>query len=99
MVLFQMSELSFLLELLLNHKVPQTTKKLIQERIREVESHIQAPALQRQPSVRPSPTAQEPQPVIANTAAAAEALAAREALIQQATSGRAEPGRTSPRKF
>lgn len=35
-----MTELSFLLDLLLNHKLPKVTKELIVERVREVEKKI-----------------------------------------------------------
>lgn len=42
-----MSELSFLLELLLNHKLPKTTQLVIKDRIATVEETKQAPALSR----------------------------------------------------
>lgn len=35
-----MTELSFLLELLLNHKLPQATKKAVTERVKEVEAGL-----------------------------------------------------------
>ena len=38
-----MTELSFLLELLLNHKLSQTTKKVISARIKEVETKLNQP--------------------------------------------------------
>lgn len=38
-----MTELTFLLDLLLNHKLPQATKKAVTERVREVEATLTAP--------------------------------------------------------
>ncbi len=37
-----MTELSFLLDLLLNHKLPLATKKAVTERVREVEARLSA---------------------------------------------------------
>ena len=130
-----MTELSFLLELLLNHKLAKTTKEAVIERIKAIEAQsFSRPAVVTsgyavQSSVRPPKTAQSPStqrildqmaaegsvvpeavpahqvdPVsipsqIAQTPAAAAALAARNEAIRIAVSGKEEKGRTSPRKF
>lgn len=109
-----MTELSFLLELLLEHTLEKITQTLIRERIKEIEqakttyanmpttirNHVVAteaaviaPALSHMPPVPTEAT------VIAHTPAAAKAMADRQQMIQQAISGRPEPGRTSPRKI
>jgi hypothetical protein len=114
------TELQFLIDLLLNHKVPSATKKLIADRIGEVETKLMQPSVYIPPG-RPinnfhPPTAQSPstqrildemalemppvQPAtVAQTPAAAQALAQRAETIRIATSGKEERGRTSPRKF
>ena len=124
-----MTELSFLIDLLLNHKLPKPTKEIIAERIKQVEAERYGPMAQagvasaipsgspRLAQQSPSTLANlekhgiiqaEPMPpipetpvvgVVAHTAAAAKALSDRNALVNQALSGRAEQGRTSPRKF
>lgn len=131
-----MSELAFLIDLLLNHRLPKATKDAIAARIKEVEcksSSLPSPAYARplpspvalpphiasQPAstqaamlkqlaqdgtpitVEPQPVAPEPPPVavIAQTPQAAAALAARNASISQARSGKPLPGETSPRKW
>ncbi len=126
-----MTELSFLLDLLLNHKLPKGTKEAIVNRVKEIESkHGQNVGVWTQPAQPPRPprTAQSPSTqrildemaaehsipeiasgniaatletpaVIAQTPAAAAALAARQEAIRIAVSGKEEKGRTSPRKF
>lgn len=124
-----MSELSFLLELLLNHKLPKPTKEAITTRIKEVEGRISQPVqtsgfMTTSNQARPPKTAQSPStqrildemaaegvPIgavtqqqdipaqIAQTPAAAMALASRAEAIRIAVSGKEEKGRTSPRKF
>lgn len=110
-----MTELSFLIDLLMNHKLPKLTKQAIAERIKEVESNIGAPNVRSQaPRQAPStiaalsrqadeanPAIPAPEPVaqIAQTPAAAAALAARKQSIAQALSGKMEKGQTSPRKW
>lgn len=50
-----MTELTFLLELLLNHKLPQATKRIVTERVREVEAKYNAPQVAYQaPIASPS---------------------------------------------
>lgn len=51
-----MTELTFLLDLLLNHKLPQATKKAVTERVREVEVLLQMTSvtINRIPSMAPS---------------------------------------------
>ena len=127
-----MTELSFLLELLLEHELPKATQTLIKERVKEIQ--VQQPIAYAAPIQRPSRTSQaastqrildqmaEQQglgPVqmstamdvasqvqaqttpnqIAQTPAAAMAMAQRAEAIRIATSGVEEKGRTSPRKF
>lgn len=123
-----MSELSFLLELLLNHKLPKPTKEAITTRIKEVEGRISQPVqtsgFMTTSQARPPKTAQSPSTQrildemaaegvligavtqqqdipaqIAQTPAAAMALASRAEAIRIAVSGKEEKGRTSPRKF
>jgi hypothetical protein len=96
-----MTELSFLLELLLNHKLPGDTKKLIHERINEVSSAViapsQAPPEPRLPSsqfkIKPMEPLNVPVDQIAQTPAAQAALELRQQMINQAAregfSGRA----------
>lgn len=113
------SELSFLIELLLKHKLPPATKSLIAARIAEVEERygsnqvqapvsgpkspavaMQSPSMQaimaRNPDLIPAAV---PVEAIAQTPAAAAALASRQQAIAQAMSGKPEKGQTSPRKF
>ena len=89
-----MTELSFLLELLLNHKLPKATQLAIRDRIGSIQLEASLPA-PRKPIIQgPEPVAQ-----IAQSPAAAQALAQRQAAIQAALSDKPEQGRTSPRKF
>ncbi len=109
-----MTELSFLLSLLLDQKLNKEVKGLIKDRIKEIEV---APRITASTIRAVSPTAQSastqkildemaeegkalPVPVhIAQTPAAAMALASRQQAISQAISGQPEKGRTQPRKF
>lgn len=129
-----MSELSFLIDLLLEHKLHKTTKDAIKDRIKEIQNPGPVTYAQM-PAIRPAKASQSPStqrildemaaegacistnlnqnivatdpnpsgPVqivqIAQTPAAAAALAARSEAIRIATSGKEERGRTSPRKF
>lgn len=94
------TELSFLIDLLLTKRSPKEKIVLITERIKEIENQKTQP----QVFVHPGPNAQA-QSTIANlmkdqvTAPVAQALANRQSLIQSAHSDKPEPGRTSPRKF
>jgi hypothetical protein len=114
-----MTELSFLLDLLLNHKLPKGTKEAITARIKEIEDRQAQPLayVQRPPRTAQSPSTQRildemaqeqgvshtviatNPPMIAQTPAAAAALAARQEAISIALSGKEEKGRTRPRKF
>lgn len=97
-----MTELQFLLDLLLEHKLTVATKKIIKDRIKYVEDGIHKPS-----SIAATPQRFEqsntskvvPIETIAQTPAAAAALADRQKSIAIAASGTFEPGRTSPRKF
>jgi hypothetical protein len=109
-----MTELSFLLSLLLDQKLNREVKGLIKERIKEIET---APRVGVSTTRAISPTGQSastqkildemaeegkslPIPVhIAQTPQAAMALASRQQAISQAISGQPEKGRTQPRKF
>lgn len=87
-----MTELTFLIELLLNHDLPKDTKALIASRIKEVEEGlVSRPIAQPLPPVRspiiPQPVV-EPQPVIPQTEAAANALNARAQAIENALQGK-----------
>ena len=105
-----MSELSFLIELLLNHKLQKQTKEAIKVRINEVEQNLSAPTSPARTELpKPAlvamqaPSTQqimEKHPdVIAQTPAAAAALKSREEAIQAAMTGKIEKGQTSPRRF
>jgi hypothetical protein len=144
-----MTELSFLIELLLNHKLAKATKDAIAERIKEVETRStasapgprtpsaaafvemashpaqylppeiakQAPSMQRimlrhleqgtapvsteGTPIHADATVAGPAPVavVAQTPAAAAAMASRAQAISQAISGKREQGQTRPRKF
>jgi hypothetical protein len=73
------TELSFLLDLLLNHKLTLPTKNYIKDRIAEVESGYSAPARQARPV-----QAQVSVPVEAQNPAVQAALAQRQSLLQTA---------------
>jgi len=110
-----MTELSFLLSLLLDQQLNKTVKGLIKERIKEIEgtsanrpiilksSHLvtnQSPSTQKILDEMAAEGKALPIPEhIAQTPQAAQALASRAQAIAQATSGVSEPGRRSPRKF
>lgn len=123
------SELSFLIELLLNHKLPKPTRDAVAERIKDVEAnlatnptiHTRLSSVNGSPvvvggSVQSASTAAllakhpdlvaqmnaapaAPVAVIAQTPAAVAAMNSRQTAINEALSGKAEKGRTSPRKF
>ena len=118
-----MTELSFLIDLLLNQKMPPKTRQLVADRIREIEQMAganklinatpaanviingapQAPstvaAMMRHGNVPEAnavtnavtPPPAEPVAVIAQTSAAAEALAKREQMIGAAIAGNKPP--------
>ncbi len=106
-----MTELSFLIDLLLNHKLSKEVKKLIADRVREIESaprtaaHIPAGVPPHLVGQSPSTIAnlmKDPPAapaVVATTPIAASAIASRQAAIAAQLSGKPEPGRTSPRKY
>lgn len=93
-----MTELTFLLEILLNHKLQKPTKDLILNRIKEIESSHVATPTQRPRIVDTTPmTIKEIDPATQN-ATVAKALLDRQKLIADPAAN-TEPGRTSPRKF
>lgn len=113
-----MTELSFLIELLLNHKLPKATKDAVAARIKEIEASPaqmvvprQMPVssrdvTQRHPDlIKPIeasaylPVEQSTPAVIAQTPAAAAALASREAAINASLSGKVDKVSGRPRKF
>src|SRR4051812_23195784 len=108
------SELSFLIELLLKHKLPVATKDMVAQRIAEIEEKYSRPAdgrftplpgggIYESPGylAKQHPALPPPPPVavIAQTPEAQAAMASRQAAINQALSGKPEKGQTSPRKF
>ena len=94
-----MTELDFLLELLFEFKLPDEANKAIRDRIKSIRQPVaQVSGLVQEYQVYTPPPPQAPMQ-IAKTPAAAEALAHRQAVIDAAMSGKAEKGRTSPRKF
>jgi len=114
------SELSFLLELILDETTPNNIKAKLVSRVKEVEKNYtaqpasiqrvprgaittsnpvvaaQSPSMQRVMADNPDLIPKIPPPV---TAAAANALAQRAALINGAVKGDDKEKRTSPRKF
>lgn len=123
-----MTELSFLIDLLLNEKLSKSAKEKVRERVSEVEKvfasatqFVRAPnppppppsvingapqapstvaAMQRQALVEGSAGVLSTLPVVvAATPQATQAVQSRDTAINQALSGKPEPGRTSPRKF
>lgn len=95
-----MTEISFLIKLLMECKLNAATKKIVLERIGEVEAGLR-PA--NQPRPIPPVTAQAPSMQALLEASPApsvqNALAERQAIIQQAIAGKAIPGETGPRKM
>lgn len=103
-----MTELTFLIELLLNHDLKKETKDLIAGRIKEVEAELNS----RQP-IRPTGQAastmalmaQHAQPAIqdvqaiGHTPAAAAALASRQAAINASMNDKIDKNARSPRKW
>lgn len=103
-----MTEIQWLVDIMLHHKLPEAVKEKFISRIGEVEANYSKPV------VRPIPPpmhAQTPSTQkildemaqdtiqVAQTPAVAAALQSRQEAIKQAASGKPEPGRTSPRKF
>ena len=141
------TELSFLGELLLNHRLPKATREAVGARIKEVEESRGAPMVEHRRSIPATPSlapqgpipaalqgqapstiaammrhpdlmeamaakpqitdpqtpspASEPQPVavVAQTAAAAQALQKRQEAVNIQLSGKPKPGETGPRKW
>lgn len=104
-----MTELGFLLDLLLNEELPLTLKKTVAERIKEVEQKLMQPTVII-PTSRPITQAQAPSTqrildemdqqapgILVASQAASQAMASRQEAISKAT--QIEPGRKSPRKF
>lgn len=109
-----MTELTFLVELLLNHKLQKPTRDAIATRLKEVEEAIaslppqahhrpmpQLPGMNGQSPSMQAIMARNPDlvPAVAQTPAAAAALTARQEAVSISLSGKPEKGRTSPRKF
>lgn len=131
-----MSELSFLIELLLEHNLPAETKKALAARIKDVEGGLQRPqqpqhvtvsnwsaisspitapqqaastlaAMARHGTLNPeAPTVSiipqpppEPVAVIAQTPAAAAAMASRNQAINESLAGKVDKTTGRPRKF
>jgi hypothetical protein len=79
------SELSFLIDLFMNHKLPRATKELIAQRIKEVEERLvvhpaSKPVTYSTPAIHKPNEIPQPE-VIAHTPAAAAAIAHREAIM------------------
>lgn len=125
-----MNEVSFLLDLFLNHKMSKSAREAVTARIKEIaerasqqQDYAPRVVLQRPPKTAQSPSTQkildemaaegaplearvaqaqaDPVPLeqIAQTPAAAAAMAARAEAIRIAASGKEEKGRTAPRKY
>jgi hypothetical protein len=98
-----MTELQWLIQMLTKQKLSSSLKDLFIERIGEVEANLVPKAHVRMPSQTSSTQRlieeQAYPSEIAQTPAAAAALEARQTAIKIASSGKPEPGRTSPRKF
>lgn len=135
-----MTELSFLIDLLFNHRLPKSARDAVVTRVKEIEIHPMAmygsmpkmnplPVYAQPPGMAPQssstlaalarhpdlvaqmtattigmapsqPVVESTQPlVIAQTPAAAAAMAQRQATILQAQTGKPMAGETRPRKF
>jgi len=99
-----MTELSFLIDLLLNHKLPKTTQQAIKARLDSLQSQPIIPSPPKPAatfSVRSAPSP-EPPPVpfeqIAQNPTTQAALAQRQAMIDAAASRKPMPGMTTAPK-
>lgn len=108
------TERVFLMELFLDDELPKKIKERIKDRFQEMEEpqivvtqprmvvsndtsiSNQSPSMQRLMANNPDLI---PKPPVPATPAAAQALAARQALLQNATNEKPESGRRSPRKI
>lgn len=113
-----MTELTWLVDLIVNHELSPKTKKHVLKRMKQVELNYQQPtiivpqalpppkvihgamqspstvaAMQRHQDIQASPQAP-----IAVTPQAQAAIASRQAMIEQALSGKVDKGHTSPPK-
>ena len=109
-----MNELSFLIELLMNHKLPRATKELVAERIKAFDSSTmrmpQVPQHQSTFLAQQAPSTQEalvkhglvpeaPVEVIAQTPATAAAMASRQQAIAESIAGKIDKTTGRPKKF
>lgn len=104
-----MTELTFLVELLLNHRLQKPTKDAVATRIKEVEAAIAQ--LPPQSPLRPLPAAVSsrdvaqrhpevaPVAIVAQTPAASAALASRQQAINESLAGKINKDTGRPRKF
>jgi hypothetical protein len=97
-----MTELSFLLELMFNHKLSKSTRQLIKNRIAEIQLPVIAAEMEKAktysivekgglPNPKPLLTPTMPEN-IAQTPAAQEALNTRQAMINAAMTRKVMPG-------
>lgn len=106
------SELSFLIDLLLKHKLPTATKALVADRIAEVEANIGKALNNRldgSQRVMPNPLLQAPSTqalldkhaelAIAQSPAAIAALESRNKAIAESIAGTIDKANGRPRKF
>ena len=102
-----MTELSFLIDLLLNHKLPKATQAAIKERIDNVQNaQPQLLSAQSQPRLAPTfsikPASQEPAAVpieqVAQNPTTQAAIAHRQAMIDAAANRKVMPGTTGAPK-
>lgn len=77
-----MTELTFLLELLLNHKLPAATKKVVHDRIKEVEVTFMSRPIN---NVNPAPAPKPLPPHIAMQAPSTQRLMLKHEALEGAT--------------
>lgn len=98
-----MTEIQWLVDMMLHEKLSASARTKFLARIGEVESKLSVAPQPPKPFGMQTPgfsqAPQVPHDQIAQSPIAAQALAMREQAINQGLSGKAEPGRTSPRKF
>jgi len=99
-----MSELSFLIDLLVNHKLSKSVKELIVERIKLIDQPAMGrPAPRAMPRQDLTHTIPQPAPIpveqIAQTPEAAAAIASRNEALNAALSGKILRGQERPRKW
>jgi hypothetical protein len=88
------SELTFLVDLLLNYRMPKATRDAIVVRVNQTIGHLNAMGAEKATvnAVKPKVEAITPAPIVGQTPTAQAALAQRQALINAAVNKKVMPG-------